>query len=183
MKRVYLAMAILCLCAASAQAQSFVNGIGVSVGVVDVENMESTNLGFGIFADVSAAAVPFSFQPYIDYWSNSEDVEGAGEFKTRDIAVGARALYNIGIPNPAVKPFVGAGLGMHFFKAETPALDVGGLAVPSFSASDEKLGIDLGGGLGFDVGRFEIRGEGWYTFVENANMMGGRAAIVFPFGM
>ena len=111
-----------------------------------------------------------------DSVARREDVEGAGEFKTRDIAVGARALYNIGIPNPMVKPFVGAGLGVHFLKAESPALDLGGgLSVPSLSATDQKLGIDLGG--------VEIRGEGWYTFLEDANTLGGRAAIVFPFGL
>ena len=138
MKRVIVAMAIVCVCAAGAQAQSFVNGIGVSVGVVDVENMETTNLGFGIFADVSAGAIPFSIQPYVDYWSSSEDVEGGGEFTMRDIAVGARALYNIGIPNPAVKPYLGAGLGMHFLQAESPELDLGGgFSAPSFSATDE----------------------------------------------
>jgi hypothetical protein len=184
MKRLWMAVAILSVCAASAQAQSFVNGIGLSVGVVDVDNMESTNVGFGMFADVSMGPSAFSIQPYVDYWQNTEDMPDGGEFKTRDIALGAKGLYNFALSNPKVTPFLGAGLGAHFLKAESPELDMGGgLVFPAVEASDTKLGVDLGGGLGFDLGRVTLRGEGWYTFISDANTVGGRASLIIPFGL
>jgi hypothetical protein len=184
MKRLMVALAIVSLFAVSAQAQSFINGIGLSVGYVDVENAESSSIGFGMFADVGMAGPQFSLQPYVDYWSNSENVEGGGEFKTRDIALGAKGLYNFQFASENVKPFLGAGLGVHFLKAESPAIDMGGgLNFPAFEASDTKLGVDLGGGIGFGAGPVELRGEGWYTFISDANTLGARASLIIPFGI
>lgn len=184
MKRVWMALAILTLSATSALAQPGINGIGFSVGVVDVDNVDSSSLGFGLFADLGLPTMPFSIEPYVDYWSNSESIPTGGDVTARDIAVGAKGLFNISLPNPVVKPFLGAGLGMHFMKVETPAIDMGGgVAFPAFEATDSKLGIDLGGGVGFGVGSVELRGEGWYTIISDANTMGARASLVIPFGM
>jgi hypothetical protein len=176
-------LAVLTLCAATAQAQSPINGIGLSVGVVNVENAQNSSLGFGMFADLGLPAVPFSVQPYVDYWSNSEDMNG-GELTARDIAVGARSLYHLPLPALPVKPFLSAGLGMHFMRAETPSFDFGGTTFPSVTASDTKLGVDLGGGIGYELGSVEIRGEGYYTFISDAsNLVNARASVVLPFGL
>jgi len=143
MKRVWMAMAILSLCATGAFAQPGVNGIGFSIGVVDVDNVESSSIGFGVFADLGLPTMPFSIQPYVDYWSNSEDVTGIGEISARDIAVGAKGLFNFPLANPVVKPFIGAGLGMHFLKAETPAIDMGASAKAGIDAPADDFDGDL----------------------------------------
>lgn len=135
------------------------NRLGVDVGLVDPEGASST-LGFGVFADLGNLAPDVRLSSHLGYWSKSESEFGA-EASVRDISIGARARYMFHVSSPKLQPYVGAGLGVHFFNAK---VEFGG-----FSAEDSatKLGLDLGGGVATPVSPMtDLFGELWYTVAD-----------------
>jgi opacity protein-like surface antigen len=169
---------------AMAAADIGLKGIGVRVGVVDPDNLDTT-VGFGILMDLGTFHPNVSFETYANYWSNSFDV-GLAESSFRDIAIGAKARYLINTARPTIHPFVGAGASVHMLhtEASTPEMDMGGIIIPAFNvdASDTKFGMDVGGGLRAGVAdRIDIIGEAWYTFVTDFNQLTATGGLVFKF--
>jgi hypothetical protein len=145
MKRVLITLAVVALMASTASAAPLIRGFGFSAGYISPEDADGT-FGFGAFADIGLAMPSLSIQPYADYWSTSEDLSDGSEASARDFVVGAHGLLNLGPPNPAVSPFIGAGMGLHFTRAE---IDFGsGSLLPgsNFDESESKVGFDFGGG-------------------------------------
>lgn len=189
MKRLFAIL--VCFMAVSAMASTAIaaadvglKGIGVRVGVVEPENLDTT-VGFGFFMDLGTFHPNVAFETYVDYWSNSLDVEFM-EMSFRDIAVGAKVEYMISTARPTIHPFIGGGLSVHVLRSEvtTPALDIGGLIIPGFSldASDTKVGLDLGGGLRAGVAEHvDIIGEAWYSFVPDFNQLIATGGIAYKF--
>src|SRR5262245_31987769 len=153
MKRfpLYLLLAIGLLGAGQASAQSNLGfrAIGGNLAFVNAENLDGT-FGFGIFADMGQIAPRIGLEPILEYWSKSEDAFGA-KASMRDITFGARGKYYFETKNLKVRPFAGAGLGLHFLHAEA-TVSVPGFGTVSSDASDTKLGLDVGGGVATTIG-------------------------------
>ena len=170
---------------AMAAADFGLKGIGVRVGVVEPENLDTT-VGFGLFLDMGTFHPNVAFETYASYWKNSFDV-GLAESSFRDIVIGAKVEYMFDVSRPEIHPFVGGGLSAHIMKssASVSELDLGGgLVIPGMSldATDTKLGLDLGGGLRANVAsQIDIIGEAWYTFVTDINQFMATGGIAYKF--
>ena len=163
---------------ASAQANLGFKGIGVRAGMVDPENLDAT-LAFGIFTDLGTFHPSVSFETYVSYWSWSEDVAGLAEVSFRDVVIGAKTEYMFNVST--IRPFIGAGLSVHILKSEM-AIGIPGVFSFDASATDTKLGVDVGGGLRANASdRIDIIGEAWYGFVSNINQLGVTAGVLFKF--
>lgn len=182
---------LVCFMAVSAMASTAfaaadigLKGIGVRVGVVEPENLDTT-VGFGFFMDLGTFHPNLGFETYVDYWSNSFDV-GLAESSFRDIIIGAKTEYLFNTGRPTIHPFVGAGLSMHLLKSEATIADISlfGETIPgtTIDATDTKLGLDIGGGLRAGVAdRVDIVGEAWYTFVSDFNQLNATGGLVLKF--
>lgn len=159
-------------------------GIGVRVGAVEPENLDTT-VGFGVFLDMGTFHPNLGFETYVSYWNYTMDVVLA-ESSFRDIAVGAKLEYLIDVSRPTIHPFIGAGASVHMLHSEatTPEMNIGGQIFPSLTvdASDTKLGLDLGGGLRAGLAeRVDFIGEAWYSFVPDFNQLIATGGIAFKF--
>jgi len=135
------------------------NGLGVDVGLVDPEAAGST-IGFGGFANLGNIARDVRLSSHVNYWSKSENAFGA-EASIRDISVGARAKYMFHVSSPKLQPYLGTGVGLHFYHMKA--------GIPGFMVEDSvtKLGLDLGGGVLTPVSpKTDLMGEMWYSVAD-----------------
>lgn len=134
--------------------------LGVEAGLVDPEAVGST-IGFGAFADLGTIARNVRLSTHLGYWSKSEEGFGV-EASVRDISLVTRAKYMFRVSSPKVQPYVGGGLGLHFYNTEVD--------VPGFGSAEDsstKLGLDLGGGLSTPLSpKTNLFGELWYTAAD-----------------
>ncbi len=78
------------------------------------------------------------------------------------------------VKNPKVRPFAGAGLGMHFINVQ---LDIPAdliLGIPAFTLEDSstKVGLDIGGGVSAAINdKTDFIGELWYGLVTDVNQL------------
>ena len=177
-----LVLGSLALVAPVAMAQSDLGfkRLGASIGFVDPENLGST-FSLGVFADHGTVAPNISIESRLDYWSQSDQFPGT-ETSLRDIAVGVRGKYNFETSNPKIRPFVGAGLGVHFLKLEATVPPPFGPGTTVETSSTE-LGVDLGGGISTPLSpRTDLLGETWFGIVDGANSFTLRAGLSFKLG-
>ncbi len=171
-------VALCALTASSAMAQSNLGlkNLGVAVGFVSPENLDGT-FSFGVFADHGTIAPRIGLESRVDYWEWSESAFGA-KTSVSDIAVGARGKYYFSVINPKVRPFAGAGLGMHFLHAKVSVPAQPGFPAMSIEDSSTKLGLDLGGGLAMPVApRTELLGEIWYGVISDISQFSFRVGM------
>lgn len=175
--------AFICIFAcsqASAQADLGLRGAGIELGIVGPEDVDAT-IGFGIFADLGKITPNMMLEAHLDYWSQSEDLFTGGDASVRDIALGSRAKWMFPVSNPKIKPFAGAGLGIHFLKFEADAPPT--ILFPQgFTVEDSstKIGLDIGGGLMATMNdRTDFIAELWYGFVSDANQLALKAGILY----
>lgn len=174
-----LALSVLAVSSAFAQADLGVKNVGVSIGYVSPENLDGT-FSFGGLIDHGTIAPRFGLESRLEYWGWSEKLSGI-ESKVSDIVVGARTKYHFETANPKLQPFVGAGLGIHFLNVEVT--DTNSSPSTSVSASENKLGIDIGGGIAVPVSpRSDFLGEIWNSFVDGTNQFSLRAGMQWKFG-
>ena len=178
MKKALLAAGLFLICNVSSQTAlakeagtSFgLHHLGMEAGLVDPEAAGST-LGFGVFADLGNVSRDVRLSSHLGYWSISDEDFGV-EASVRDISFGGRAKYMFRVSSPKLQPYVGAGLGLHFFhaKVEVPDQDFGGgFIVPGFSEEDSstELGLDLGGGAIRPLNpKTDLFFDLWYTMAE-----------------
>ena len=149
--------------------------IGVGLAYVSPEDLGGT-AGFGVYADLGRVTPEIAIEPYLGYWSSSEEAFGASA-SIRDIAVGAHGKYYFEVANPQFRPFAGAGLGFHFLKAEAT------VAIPGFpsmtsEASETKLGFDFGGGFETSLNpKVDLQGALWYGIVDSASQFSMRIGL------
>lgn len=186
MKKWAVSLVVAAICTVTAQnatAQSDLGfkAIGAQVGMVSPEDLDAT-FGFGVFADHGTITPDIRLESHIEYWGWSEDFNG-GSTSVRDISVGARGKYMFETTSPSIRPFVGAGLGIHFLRAEVdiPEQDLGGgFIIPAMSASDSetRLGLDLGGGMEMPVNpNANFIAEAWYGIVSDASTLSLRVGL------
>jgi opacity protein-like surface antigen len=74
--------------------------------------------------------------------------------------------------SPKVRPYAGAGLGLHFFHTKVQVSDMnlgGGFIIPGFTAEDSatKVGLDLGGGASTPLSpKTDLFADFWYTLAD-----------------
>ena len=149
--------------------------VGASVAYVSPENLDGT-FGFGVFADLGRITPQIGLEPRIDYWSGSQEAFGA-KAEIRDVAVGARAKYYFEVKGPSIRPFAGAGLGLHFLNAKA-TVSVPGFPTVSSSSSDTKLGLDLGGGMETSLNpKVDLHFDLWYGIVSDVSQFALRFGV------
>jgi len=174
-------VAILAACsfalAGSADAAGLgVRGVGGHMTIVAPENIDAS-IGLGFLLDMNVVETPFSIESYAQFWSHTEGAYGI-EASVKDFAIGGRGKYNFMLATPSVHPYLGAGLGLHFV---TASVDFSSY-FPGTSASDTnvKLGLDLGGGMSFDVGdRWSILTDAWGVIVSDVNQFAIRLGAIY----
>ena len=183
MKRFALLLALACALvapAAHAQAKLGLESIGATVGMVSPENLGST-FGLGAFANLGTIMPDLGLETRVDYWSKSESSFGF-ETSVSDITLGARVKYFFALEGTPIKPYAGGGLGLHFLHEEAtiPPFFGGPLTT---SASDTRVGLDLGGGFTAPVSpRSDLVGEAWYGVVSDFSQLSLRVGLSFKLG-
>lgn len=185
MKRITVLLTLVSLAFAApvalAQSDLGLKGVGAAIGFVDPENL-GTTFSLGLFADHGTITPRISLESRLDYWGQSDAYFGT-ETSLRDIALGARAKYNFVVSNPKVRPFVGAGLGLHFIKAEVTIPPQFGFPGSTVEASTTEVGLDIGGGVTTPLSpRTDLLGETWFGIVDGANSFMVRAGLSFKLG-
>jgi len=87
--------------------------------------------------------------------------------------VGARAKYMFHVSSPKLQPYVGTGLGLHFFHMKA--------GIPGFMVEDTvtKVGLDLGGGVLTPVSpKTDLFGDVWYT-IADVNQFSMKVGLAF----
>ncbi|MBD3168164.1 MAG: outer membrane beta-barrel protein [candidate division Zixibacteria bacterium] len=105
---------------ASAQTDIGLKAFGVKFGYYDPEEWDGT-IGFGAVADLGTFIPQLGWEAEIDYWSKSQDEQGA-EAKLRDIAFATTAKYGFPTQTEKFTPFIGGGVGLHLMKVEVEYL-------------------------------------------------------------
>ena len=170
-----LALGLLSAQPSAAQSNIGLHAIGANAAFVSPENLDGA-FGLGVFADLGQIAPRIGLEPTIEYWSRTDNQFGI-ENTLRDVSIGMRGKYYFDVANPKVRPFAGAGLGLHFLHAETSA-NLPGFGNVSATGSDTKLGLDIGGGIATPLNsKNDFRAEAWYGIVSDVNQFAVRVGI------
>jgi hypothetical protein len=122
--RFCLVTLLLLVSAVLARAQVF-SGVDVMNSTV-MQQHQSSFSGLSARARLRSARIVegFDFLPYVEYWRNSTQIEPFGITSTRkDATLGADARYTF--QREGWRPYVGAGLGVHFLSTEVDAPTLG----------------------------------------------------------
>jgi len=170
-----LAIAALSAQRATAEANLGLRSVGASLAYVSPENLNGT-FGVGVFADMGRITPEIALEPRIDYWSKTQEEFGA-KASVSDIAVGARGKYYFEVQNPNLRPFAGAGLGLHFLHSKVSVTQPG-FPTMTGEASDTKLGLDLGGGVATSLSpKVDFSAEAWYGIVSDVGQFSLRVGL------
>ncbi len=176
-----LAFCVLASGAATAQSDLGLKNVGVAVAYVSPEDLDGT-FSIGVFANHGTIAPRIGLESRLDYWSHSEDSFGA-EAKVSDIAIGARGKYYFQAANPKIRPFAGAGLGIHLLHAKVTTPPQFGFPAMTIEDSSNKLGLDFGGGLATALGpKTDFLAEVWYGVVSDVNQFSLRVGMSYRLG-
>jgi opacity protein-like surface antigen len=166
---------------AAAQADLGFKRIGGAIGYVSPEDVDGV-FSLGVFADHGTIAPRIGLESRIDYWSHSEDAFGV-EASIRDITVGARGKYYFEVTGSSLRPFAGAGLGLHFLSAKVAMPPVPGFPATTVEDSSTKLGLDLGGGVATAINpQLDFLGELWYGIVSDVSQLSLRVGVSYKLG-
>jgi len=155
------------------------------LGLVDPENLNTT-VGIGFIADMGQLSERTMLEANLNYWSQSESIYSYGEISMRDLTLGAKAKYFFPTTNTKLNWFAGAGLSLHFLKGEVTVPEVAEIMLvnPSYSESDVKLGLDLGGGMTTPINeKADFIGELWYGVVSDVNQLSLRLGVMYKLGI
>jgi opacity protein-like surface antigen len=178
---VVLALGLLSAGQAMAQSNISFRAIGATAAFVSPQDLDGT-IGLGVFADLGQLAPNIGLEPNIEFWSKSDNQFGF-ESSIRDISVGMRGKYYFEVANPKLRPFAGAGLGLHFLHAETTA-NIPGFGTVNASGDDTKLGLDLGGGISTPINsKNDFHAEAWYGIVSDVNQFALRVGVSHKLAM
>ncbi len=115
---------LLLVSAVLARAQAL-SGVDVMSSTV-MQQHQSSFSGLSARVRLRSARIveDFDLLPYVEYWRNSTRVEPFGITSTRkDATLGADARYSF--RREGWRPYVGAGLGVHFLSTEVDAPSLG----------------------------------------------------------
>lgn len=165
---------------AFAQSKIDLNGIGLKLGFVDPEGVDSV-IGFGALVDLGTITPNIMLEGNLDYWSKSEGNSSLNsvEVSFRDLIAGGTAKYMFKSASPKFRPFVGGGLAFHFFKA---AVKSSNPLIGNNDNSEMKIGIHGGGGLFYALSpQLDLIVDGRYTIVSDASQIAIQGGVVLRF--
>lgn len=155
--------------------------VGAAVGYVSPQDIDGT-FSLGVFADCGTITPKIAVESRIDYWSHSEEAFGV-EASVRDIVVGARGKYLFEMQGSNLRPFAGAGLGLHLLHAKVTTPAFGGFPATTAEDSSTKLGLDLGGGVATAINpQMDLLGELWYGIVSDVSQLSLRVGVSYKLG-
>jgi hypothetical protein len=179
-----LGLVLVALAVGSASAQTNSSkmgfmGIGGHLGWVDPDNLDST-LGVGVLVDFGPMLPDFRLEGNFDYWGESQTPRQV-KWSYRDISLGATGKWYPDINSKVLKPFLGTGLVLHFFRTKVSGLYLDPITGgQSFSDTSTKLGLDLTGGSLFGVDKnVNLLAEIRYRFVSDIGHLCLRGGIVY----
>jgi opacity protein-like surface antigen len=179
MKRIVISVLMSAIVTTGAMAESDLGfkDVGAAVGFVSPDNLDGT-FSIGVSVDHGNVTRNIGLESRLDYWGQSESAFGA-EASVRDIAIGTRGKYFFELTNPKLRPFAGAGLGIHFLHSEA-TVSMPGFPETTVDDSATKLGLDLGGGMAAAVGpKTSLLGELWYTAVSDVSQFSLRFGMSY----
>ena len=179
----FLVLAALAVVAPAALAQSDLGlkRVGLALGYVDPEQLGGT-FSVGIFADHGTIAPRVGLESRLDYWGSTDESFGA-KASIRDVSIGTRGKYYFEVTNPKLRPFAGAGLGLHFLKATVTTPAQFGFPALTVEGTSTKLGLDFGGGVATAFGpRTDLLAEAWFGVVDGANTFSLRVGLSHKLG-
>jgi hypothetical protein len=162
-----------CARAQAENAEPFLGFYGVSaaVGIADPKDLSNTVCFLGR-VDLGAPLPGFSVLPTVEYWGKGDQARGT-KISAHDLTAGAEARYRFG--HRITRPYVGAGLAMHFISTEVKVNDV----VES-NEQRQRLGAVVLGGIEFErSSSFSFFAEADYHFVKDLGTWKAVGGIAF----
>jgi opacity protein-like surface antigen len=161
MKRIMFGAAVVGLSLVAAPTARAQVGVGVSAGLSmptgDFGDAFKSGYSVNGLIGVSMPMSPIGFRGEVGYnsWDGKSDVGLDGVTAS---SVSGTANVVLQVPGMVVaKPYLIGGLGWHHLKADAGALG---------SGSDNKLGWNVGGGLGFGLGTLQTMIEARYVTIN-----------------
>lgn len=129
--------------AAPASAQ-VLGGVDIFSATIFQQHQSSfSGIGLRMRVHPPALVEQISLMPTIEYWRNSSNVQPFDIQSTRkDATLGADLVYEV--PREGLKPYFGAGIGLHFISTEVNAPSLG---LDDESDSLTKAGFAVLGGV------------------------------------
>lgn len=119
---------------------------GARGGIVDVDHLGMT-FTVGGFVDIGVAD-QVTILAGLDYWRDSDD-DGGVTVTVRDLTLSGFGRYVLPTRSRGLAPYFGAGLALHMLEAEVRYGN--GVTGASADDSESELGLDLGGGVMFNI--------------------------------
>ncbi|MFQ5651090.1 MAG: hypothetical protein ACE5IY_14210 [bacterium] len=102
------------------------------------------------------------------------------------MAFGGTVKYIFPVSNPALRPFAGGGLALHFLNVDVdvPEVDFGGTTFGgSSSETTTKIGFNIAGGVFYKMNpKVDLIGEFKFRVVSNFNQIILRVGALFYLG-
>jgi hypothetical protein len=152
----------------------------VATGFVSPEDLDGT-FSIGVFVDHGYIAPRLGLESRIDFWSTSEEAFGT-ELAVSDVTIGARAKYYFEVNHPTIRPFAGAGLGIHLLHAKAT------LSMPGFPDEtvsdfrDQARARHRRRTRGADEPALGLQRELWYGIVSDVGQFSIRAGFEYKLG-
>jgi opacity protein-like surface antigen len=176
-----LALGVLVSTQAFAQSDLGLKQVGVAIGYVSPEDIDGT-FTFGALMNWGTITPRIELESRIDYWSHSEEQFGA-EASVSDLTLGARGKYFFEVAHPTLRPFAGAGLGLHLLHAKVTIPAFGGFPEQTAEDSETRLGLDIGGGVVTAISpQLDFMGELWYGIVSDVSQLQLRVGMGYKLG-
>jgi len=136
----------------AAHAAKLVGIDGMTATVMQQHQSSFSGIGVRMRIKSDAFVDNVEFLPYVEYWRNSSTVQPFNIHSSRsDATIGSDVRYSMEFKN--FRPYVGAGIGVHFMSSEVQAPDFG---LPLGRSSLIKGGVAALGGFTFPLaGRLE----------------------------
>jgi hypothetical protein len=119
---------------------------GARGGIVDVDHLGMT-FTVGGFMDFGVAD-QVTILAGLDYWRDSDE-DGGVTVTVRDLTLSGFGRYVLPTRGRSLAPYFGAGLALHMLEAEVKVGN--GVTGGSADDSESELGLDLGGGVMFNI--------------------------------
>jgi opacity protein-like surface antigen len=145
----FMIMAIFACTSAMAASDIGFKGANLRIAYVMPEDPIEATIGFGGGVDLGTITENIGLSVAVLYWSKSYDV-GTYSWKYSDFAIKVNGKYYF--PAEKMKPYVGAGLGIHMYSFEWEAPAFMGYGGGTVTDSQTKFGFHALGGVEFPLG-------------------------------
>ena len=122
-------------------------------------------------------------EPEVGYWKKGDDVPGV-DVSLEDLNFGANAILELGrgASRGGLRPWVGAGLGLHRLKGVVDLDDDDDDTDDDFDETDSELGIHLLGGADFGLtDTFDLYAAARFDIVSDLNQFKVYGGIRYRF--